>query len=275
MFLCERALLDLDTRFAIHENKSVIEIAEDGLEFWEWYSGIIRPNNPPRFNILDCSPQYSKLSLKNTVALWYSGGAESTFTHETIRKQNPDLLNINDFELFSGPHRTIGQIHFLSAVQSASLGYEISYLGVERNDLLLTPHSLARGFIERSSEFLERWSIYQPNNQIRSVCSHLYKEQIIKWLIKKRIRITGTCDILKGGDWCGGCFKCFEAYYSAKAVGLSLGFKLDPKKSTRFFAEFNRFIQSNFQDNYNNSYQHFVRLQICYHLEIDPKKDCW
>lgn len=269
-----RAVLDLQARRALYEGASSIQVAKQGVDFWLWYSAMLRPGNMPQIDVLEDAPLYPERDAVRPFALWFSGGIESSYTLQRISHLEPDLLSIDDFKLFSGSDRSFGQIHFLCAVVSATLGYNVSYIGVERNDLLLTKNATHQGFIERSPEFLDKWSSYQPNRQMHTICRDLHKEEILANLVAAGGKVTGTCDFFKDGRWCGGCFKCFEAFYTAKAIGVSLGISLDGKKCSRYYSEYERFIKSGFQDNYNNAYQYFVRLQIVYGLDMDSANDC-
>jgi hypothetical protein len=183
-------------------------------------------------------------------------------------------LQIEDFPVFASEHRKIGQIHFLCAAVAASLGFRRTYLGVERQDLVLAHNEFARGYVERTPDFIAAWSAYQPEHELVTVCGHLAKEDILRWLCERGIPITGTCDRLRGGRWCGDCYKCFEAFYTAKAVGLDLGFRLSRRGFDQYHGEYRRFVESDFTDNYNNAYQHYARLQILYHVKFEPEGDC-
>lgn len=267
-----RLLFDLRTRQQAFGPGEVIEIADGSEEFWIWYASIIRLERP--FRMVRCAeaPPYPAANGKR--ALWFSGGVESTYTLAHIRHLDPTLLHVEDFELFQSEHRKIGQIHFLCAAVASSLGYSQTYLGVERNDLLLCDDSFSRGYVERSNEFLQAWSRYQPEHSLLSVCNHLHKEEIIAWLQQKGLQITGTCDRYRGGRWCGDCYKCFEAFYTAKAVNIDLGIRLTRRAFTQYHGEYRRYIDSEFRDNFNNAYQHYVRLQIMRHLKFEPDTDC-
>jgi hypothetical protein len=186
----------------------------------------------------------------------------------------PTLLHIEDFAEFSGPDRRIGQIHFLCASIASSLGFGPIYLGMERADLLLGQNAFMRSYVERHPVFADWWSEYQPEHPLVTICGDLHKEQIIAWLHERSITVTGTCDQLSGGRWCGDCYKCFEAFYSAKAVGIDLGIRLARRAFERYYAEYRRYVDSGFSDNFNNAYHHYVRLQISYGLVFDPESDC-
>jgi hypothetical protein len=209
-------------------------------------------------------------------ALWFSGGVESTFVRTLLeaRGVSPTLLRIEDYPVFTGPDRRIGQIHFVCAVVASALGYGPIYLGMERNDLLLGSSPFMRGYVERHPVFAERWSEYQPDHPVLTLCGNRHKEGIISWLHERAIPITGTCDRLHGGQWCGDCYKCFEAYYSAKAVGVDLGVRLTAAAFDLYHGEYRRYVESGFVDNVNNAYQHYVRLQVSYGLTFDRRSDC-
>ena len=215
-----RAAFDLHARQQVFGLDPVIQIATGSEPFWEWYASTIRCGRPFELRPVSDVPPYPEPARE--LAIWYSGGVESTYTLAQIRHLDPVLLRLEDFPVFLGEHRRIGQIHFLCAAVAASLGFRLTYLGVERQDLLLAHHPFARGYVERSPAFVEAWSAYQPAHRLATACGHLAKEEILRWLCERRIPITGTCDRPHGGRWCGDCYKCFEAYYTAKAVGLVL-----------------------------------------------------
>lgn len=266
-----RVAFDLRTRQQVFGPEEVIEVAQGGEEFWEWYAATVRFDR--QFQLVTRSaPPYPTSNGKH--ALWYSGGVESTYTLEQIRGASPAILRIEDFPLFQSKHRRIGQIHFLCAAVASALGFNPIYLGVERNDLLLGKNRLSRQYVERTPGFLKAWSQYQPEHRLVSACSNLHKEEIIVWLHEKNIQITGTCDRLRNGQWCGDCYKCFEAFYAAKAVGIDLGIPLTRRGFDQYYGEYRRYVDSGFQDNFNNAYQQYVRLQIVYNLTFDPEKDC-
>jgi hypothetical protein len=109
---------------------------------------------------------------------------------------------------------------------------------------------------------------------VRTVAGGLHKEEMITWLHERGIPILGTCDRLTDGAWCGECYKCYEAFYSAKAVGIDLGIPLTRQAYELYHAEYERFVASGFTDNFNNASQHYVRLQITYGPLFDPDADC-
>jgi hypothetical protein len=244
------------------------------MAFWRRYAEFVRCGRPVE---ITGQPGYEPYApATRGPALWYSGGVESTYTKAVLDEQgiSPALLHIEDFPLFTGPDRRIGQIHFLCAAIASSLGYGPVYLGMERNDLLLGATPFMRGYVERHPFFASWWSEYQPEHQVITLCGHQHKEEIIAWLHERSIPVTGTCDRLRGGAWCGDCYKCFEAFYSAKSVGVDLGIPLARSGFDRYYGEYRRYLDSGFADNFNNAYQHYVRLQISYGLTFDPRSDC-
>jgi hypothetical protein len=267
-----RLAFDLAARKQVFGPETIIKIPAGKEEFWDWYASVVRCGREyelhPTVGVPDYPPVLSE------VALWFSGGVESTYTLAQIKELHPVILRIEDFDLFRGEHRKIGQIHFLCAAIAASLGFALTYLGVERNDLLLANNPSSRSYVERSESFVQAWSRYQPEHRLASVCSHLHKEEIVKWLDVQGLKITGTCDRLSGGPWCGECYKCFEAYYAAKAVGVDLGIRLKRHAFDRYHGEYKRYLDSGFTNNFNNAYQFYVRLQIMYHLRFEPELDC-
>lgn len=263
---------DLRARQQVFGAAEVIEIPSGCEGFWDWYATTIRCGRPHRLKAVRDVPDYPEPTRE--VAFWYSGGVESTYTREHIASLNPVILRIEDFPIFNSEHRKIGQIHFLCAAIAASLGFRTTYLGVERHDLLLAHNAFSRKYLERSEEFVRAWSLYQPSHQLKTVCGHLHKEEIIRWLHERGIKITGTCDRLRGGLWCGDCYKCFEAFYTAKAIGVDLGIPLTRRGFEEYHAQYRRYVESDFTDNFNNAYQHYVMLQIMYHLRFEPEIDC-
>jgi hypothetical protein len=270
-----RAIQDLETRSQVFGPRKVIRVPKNyHQEFWQWYAGFIRFG---REHILEADDTLKTLEYPEPdkpAALWYSGGAESTYTLHKISHLHPDLLSIQDYSVFWGSYRRIGQIHFICAVVGAQLGYKQIYIGVEKNELLLCRTAHSHSYVERDPLFLEHWNRYHPQNQLISVCSHLHKEEIIKELYELGIPTPGTCDNIKDG-WCGRCFKCFEAFYSAKVNGIDLGFRLKKEAFEQFYQrEYQPYVASGFKENPYNALQYFVRLQIIYGLEFNCEQDC-
>lgn len=265
-------MFDLNARRQTFAHEGSIHVPSGSEQFWNWYASMARGCGDYELVAVDGVLPYPPVT--HPYALWFSGGVESSYTLEQVRDLKPDLLHIEDFPVFFGEHRKIGQIHFLCAAIAASLGYATTFIGVERNDLLLANNTLSRRYLERSSAFIDEWSNYQAEHKLVSVCSHLHKEEIISWLVEHRVKITGTCDKYRGGSWCGDCYKCFEAFYSAKAVGVDLGIPLTRRAFNEYYSEYRRFVDSDFTDNFNNAYQHYARLQIMYHLRFEPERDC-
>lgn len=269
---CVRLRIDLDVRRQILCDATTVPIPRGSLPFWTWYSSIARRGEDLRFVEYDCEHAYPAASRR--VALWYSGGCESTYTLAEIGDQELDLLRIEDFRLFTSEHRRYGQIHFLCAAVAAALGYRCTYLGVERHDLLL-PHTAAAGrYLERSPGFLDAWSAYLPEHELKSVCRALAKEEILRSVVQRGLRLTGTCDRYKDGRWCGDCFKCYEAFYTAKAATVALPIRLHGDAFDRYHGEYQRYLQSGFVDNFNNAQQYFLRLQVMYNIRFDREADC-
>lgn len=270
-----RALQDLVIRQQIFGSNKVIRVPVNyDRKFWLWYAHSIRFRQECVFKIDDTLEPLEYPEPSKSVALWYSGGVESTYTLHKIKHLNPDLLSIDDYPVFFGTHRNIGQIHFLCAVVGAQLGYKQIYMGVEKNELFLCQNTVAYSFVERDPLFIEYWNSYRPQNKITSVCTNLHKEEIVKYLHEFDIQITGSCDNIANG-WCKQCFKCFEAFYSAKVNNIDLGFKLKREAFERFYnQEYLAYIASGFKKNPYNALQYFVRLQISYGLEFDSKQDC-
>jgi hypothetical protein len=272
--LCARSRVDLAARQDVFGPAAVVRAPASGSGFWRWYAEFVRCGRQVEIEEVTDVAEYP--AATGGPALWYSGGVESTFALVQLeaRSISPALLHIEDYPVFSGPDRRIGQIHFLCAVVASSLGYGPIYLGMERNDLLLGASEFMRGYVERHPVFADRWSEYQPEHAVLTLCGDWHKEEIISWLHERAIPITGTCDRLQGGAWCGDCYKCFEAYYSAKAVDVDLGIRLTCAAFDRYYGEYRRYVESGFADNFNNAYQHYVRLQVSYGLAFDRKQDC-
>lgn len=271
-----RALQDLVIRQQIlgGKNKVIKVPANYDRKFWQWYANFLTFGKELVFEVDEDIEPLEYPEPDKPVALWYSGGVESTYTLHKIKHLNPDLLSIDDYPVFSGEHRRVGQIHFLCAVVAAQLGYKQIYMGVEKNDLFICRNAVSHSFVERNHLFIDYWNNYRPQHEIISVCSHLHKEELIKYLYELNIQITGTCDNIKNG-WCGECFKCFEAFYSAKVNNIDLGFKLKRKAFKSFYEqEYLSYINSGFKTNPYNALQYFVRLQISYGLEFSREEDC-
>ncbi len=275
---CARLTLDLEIREQIQTGAPQVAVPEEGLSFWRWYKDWVNPFAKITLTPMHDAPSYPPISRQS--ALWYSGGCESTYCLDEISKtETPDLLAIGDFDLFEGRHRRYGQIHFLCAAIGAALGYRTTYAGVEKNDLLYSRVRIGDRYqggltIERTPEFMARWTAYVGDRAFTSVCSHLTKEQIYLELADRGLTIIGTCDTFDDGTWCGSCFKCFEAYYSCKAVGLEPPTKLSYQAFDTFHEEYARYVASGFRDNTNNAAQYFVRLQVIYGVQFERERDC-
>ena len=267
-----RTLVDLEIRRQVFNGGRVIEVPRGSEEFWSWYASTIRFGDEFEIASVDGIVDYPAPVHK--VALWYSGGVESTYSLQILQDRDPDLFSIDDFEVFTGPDRQIGQIHFICAAITAGLGYQTAYLGMERDDFLLARCRKAQHYVERHPIFAARWSAYQPQHQLHTVCGDLDKEEMILWLYKNGIKITGTCENLDQGRWCGECYKCFEAFYFAKAVDIDLGFKLSRAHFGDYYGKYQRYVSSGFTNNFNNSYHRFARLQIVHQVKFEPDLDC-
>jgi hypothetical protein len=270
----DRLAFDLAVRQDVFGDAESIRVADEDVESWGEYARFVRCGRP--IEVLGGAQVPGYPAADKGPALWFSGGVESTYTREVLAAQGiePTLLSIHDYDLFNGPDRKIGQIHFLCAAIASALGYGPIYLGMERNDLLLGRSEFMRGYFERHPRFADWWSRYQQAHPVRTVAGGLHKEEMITWLHERDIPILGTCDRLTDGAWCGECYKCYEAFYSAKAVGIDLGIPLTRQAYELYHAEYERFVASGFTDNFNNASQHYVRLQITYGPLFDPDADC-
>ncbi|WJS05555.1 hypothetical protein [Roseibium aggregatum] len=275
---CARLTLDLEIREKIQKGAPEVDVPDCGLAFWTWYKGWVNPFSETTLQPIQDVPNYPPIRRES--ALWFSGGCESTYCLDEIRKtEMPDLLSIRDFELFESRHRRYGQIQFLCAAIGAALGYRTTYAGVERNDLLLSrvvqrDRYLGGLTIERTPDFMDHWTEYVGDRAFTSVCRDLTKEQIYLELDSRGLKIKGTCDAFDDGTWCGSCFKCFEAFYSCKAVGLAPPTKLSYEAFDTFYAEYDQYISSGFQLNTNNAAQYFLRLQVIYGVQFERDRDC-
>lgn len=267
-----RTLADLEIRRKIFSGDRTIEVPRGSEAFWTWYAQTIRFGDEFELVAVDGIPDYPPPT--HDIVLWFSGGVESTYSLQMLQDKHPDLLSIHDYEVFSGPDRKIGQIHFICAAIAAGLGYKAIYLGMERDDFLLAHSKKAQGYVERHPSFATHWTAYQPDHQLHTLCGGLDKEEIILWLSRNDVKITGTCDNLDEGRWCGECYKCFEAFYFAKAVGVDLGIPLSREHFYDYYGKYQRYVASGFTDNFNNSYHRFARLQMRYLIEFDPEVDC-
>ncbi|GAA1938416.1 GNAT family N-acetyltransferase [Kitasatospora viridis] len=271
----ERLALDLAVRREVFGDAASIQVPDQDVAAWREFAEFLRCGRPIEVTGGAQWPAYPKPD--KGPALWYSAGVESTYVKAVLEEQGikPTLLDIADFDLFKGPDRRIGQVHFLCASIAASLGYGPIYLGMERADLMLGASEFMRGYTERHPYFADWWSRYQPEHQVITLVGGMHKEEIISWLHERGIGVTGTCDnAIPGRAWCGDCYKCFEAFYTAKPVGIDLGIPLTRAAFDRYHVEYRRFVDSEFTDNYNNAYQHYVRLQITYGPIFDPDVDC-
>lgn len=275
---CTRLVLDLEIRRKIQTSSPEVDVPTHGLDFWTWYKDWVNPFAEIALRPVGDFPDYPPVRKES--ALWFSGGCESTYCLDEIRKtQTPDLLHIDDFDLFRGRHRRYGQIHFLCAAIGAALGYRTTHAGVERNDLLLSRVVQGERFlggltIERTPEFMDRWTQYVGDRAFTSVCRDLTKEQVYLELDARGLEIRGTCDAFDDGTWCGSCFKCFEAFYSCKAVGLAPPVRLSCAAFDMFHAEYDRYVSSGFRLNTNNAAQYFLRLQVIYGMQFERDIDC-
>src|SRR5262245_6868808 len=112
-----RVTFDLQARLQVFGPGELINIAEGSEDFWQWYASTVRFNRPFRLSVRGDVPPYPPASGES--AIWFSGGAESTYTFEKVRVRSPKILRIEDFSLFESEHRRFGQIHFLCAVTAA------------------------------------------------------------------------------------------------------------------------------------------------------------
>lgn len=269
-----RARSYLEARRALDDpatNRLALGMA-DALEFWRWYASMIRPEAAIR--IVPAAEEPPPFPEPNgQVCLWFSGGAESTFTLRKIEHLQPTLLCYEDFASVLDPYRGRGQVHLLLASVSAGLGYSVAYLGVERNDLLIGRNPATWPFVERSAQFIEEWNRHHPGHRLRTCCGSLHKEEIVAALLRWEQPFS-SCDRRSGG-WCRDCFKCFEAYYSARAMGLDIGYRLTRRVFEQIHdREYVPYVASGFRTNPFNALQYFVRLQISYGLVFDPDADC-
>ncbi|OLT60085.1 hypothetical protein [Moorena bouillonii] len=270
-----KAAQDLNIRHQILTGEQVIKVPPNyDREFWGWYASFITFGKEHSFEVDNTLPSLEYPKPHKPVALWYSGWVESTYTLHKIEHLKPDLLSIDDYPVFSGPHRRVGQVHFLCAAVAAQLGYEKIYIGMERNDLFVCRNAVSHSFIERDPLFAQHWNKYCSGNEVISVCSHLHKEELIEYLHKNSIPFDGSCDNSNKG-WCRDCFKCFEAFYSAKVNNIDLGFKLTRSVFRNLYEqEYMTYVHSRFKENPYNALQYFMRLQISYGLDFSMEDDC-
>lgn len=268
-----RALGDLEIRQRVlaHDEGQVPVPGRD-MAFWRAYAELVAGGGREFIEADEGQPAFPKPNGR--AALWYSGGVESTYT-QLIVDEPVDLLRLEDFSLFTSPHRKLGQVHFLCALIAADLGYSRTYLGMERDDFLLTANPSSWPFAERHPRFAKLWSEHRPENAVVTLCGHLEKEEIMRELASRGVSVEGTCDRLDGGRWCGGCYKCFEAFYFSRAAGVDLGITLSRSSCERYYNNYERYLRSGFTDSFNNSYHRFARLQMRYQIAIDRSRDCF
>lgn len=266
-----RALEELST--------TPLSFPEDGMyEFWAWYANNMRSGSSvqvhPSSERLDDFPEPN-----GAVCLWRSDRSASAYTFHTIAHLRPTLLLVEDYsdflEPFYGKEQGLEsrQSNLVLACLSAGMGYSVTYLGVERDDLLIGVGRATHASIERSPEFITTWNRFHPRHRLRSCCAHLHKEQIIRKLLTTGVPFS-NCDSFKS-TWCGDCFGCFEAYYSAKAVGLDPGFRLTGRIYDQIYSQaYLDYLKSGFKNDPADVLHYFVRLQIVYKLEFDRSVDC-
>ena len=260
--------------------EKIVELAfddDDAAAFWTWYASMLCPASGQGANVVRVThsrpPVPAFPDPGGGVALWFSGGAESTYTLKRIEHLRPTLLRYEDLETLLAPYRGGGQVHLVLAAVSAGMGFSVAYLGVERNDLLLGADPRTWRYVERTPLFIQRWNRFHPQHRLRTCCGELEKEQIVAALLRGGI-VFSSCDRQPSG-WCRNCFKCFEAYYSAKAVGLDIGFRLSTEVFDQIHdREYLPYVASGFRLNPFNALQYFVRLQIVHGLTFDRDRDC-
>jgi hypothetical protein len=268
---CPRLALDLSIRRQLFCGDDQLEVPEGTGAFWRWLASYVRPGRPQRIIERRGLPVYPP--VREAEALWFSAGCESTYCLHRIDSPRLELLAIEDFPQFHGEDRKIGQIHFIAAAIGAALGYRTVHMGVERHDLLLTRRANGGRYVERSPAFLDAWSGALGDRELRSECRDMTKEDIFLELERLGLTPTGTCDRNKDGQWCGECFKCYEAFYTAKAVDCATGAWISPAAFDRYNHEYREYIESEFALNFNNAQQYFARLQIMYDLRFDRAQD--
>jgi hypothetical protein len=266
-----RALEDLST--------TQLFFPEDGMyEFWFWYAGMIHRNHSvhiqPSREQLDSFPEPN-----NGVCLWCSNKAAFAYTFHTIAHLHPTLLRVEDYSnflaLFYNKEHDLEnrQSNLVLACLSAAMGYSVTYLSIERDDLLIGVDRITGASIEHSPEFITTWNRYHPRHRLRSCCAHLHKEEIIRELLTNDVPFS-NCDNEKT-TWCRDCFGCFEAYYSAKAIGLELGFRLTSRIYDQIYGHaYADYLKSGFKNDPANILHYFVRLQIIYKLKFERSVDC-
>jgi hypothetical protein len=270
--LGERALGDLEIRRRVLTGGTgPVPVPRQDLPFWRAYGALVA-GGAAEFS--DDGVDHPRFPEPNgRAALWYSGGVESTYT-KLVLDEPVDLLHIEDFALFDTPHRKLGQVHFLCALIAADLGYSRTYLGMERDDFLVTAAPSSWPYAERHPRFAAVWTEHREGNAVLTLCGDMEKEEIIRELADRGVRVEGTCDRLKDGRWCGECYKCFEAFYFARAAGVDLGISLRRSACTRYYDSYERYLRSGFTDSFNNSYHRFARLQMRHQIAVDPERDC-
>jgi hypothetical protein len=71
-----RLAFDLRARQQVFGPAATIEVPAGGESFWQWYAATIRCGRPFRLEPVEGGPPYPEAT--RDVALWFSGGAEST-----------------------------------------------------------------------------------------------------------------------------------------------------------------------------------------------------
>lgn len=265
----------LELRAQLHDpHCRVLRVPENANpEFWRWYAGMLRADCTTE--VVPASDRIATFPPANgQVCLWYSGGVESTYTLDRIRDLDPVLLSYEDYSGSVDQFRLGGQVHLILAVLAAHMGFSTTYLGVERNDLFLSVSQKARSMVERVPLFIDRWNDFHADHVLRTACADFHKEELLVKVLDAGHSTFSSCDRIAGG-WCTDCFKCYEAYYSAKAMGRDLGFKLSRRVYSEIHdGEYLEYLNSGFRVNRYNAQQYFVRLQILYGLEFDMAADC-
>ncbi len=270
----------LEARRALDEGRPVHLALGDlpGARFWTWYGGMVRPELSRRTSAAAdpsgstaAAPQFPAPSGR--VAVWYSSGAKSTYTLARVEHLRPTVLRYEDYEPFLAPYRGEGFLPLILAAASAGMGFSVAYLGVERNDLVVGAEPSTWRHVERTPAFIDQWNHFHPQHRLRSCCRDLEKEAVVAALLDEG-RSFSSCHRRRSG-WCRDCHGCLEAYYSAKATGRDIGFRLTRSVFDQVHTgEYRPYVASDFRRNPRNDLQYLVRLQIVHGLTFEPDRDC-
>lgn len=202
------------------------------------------------------------------LAFWRSTGIASAYTWTRVVHLEPEVLSYEDVMLRTGLHPGPGPGPLVLAALSAHLGMSCSYVGIAAS-----PATVAdRGALDGPA-FVSLWNEFHPGHRLRTVCADLTRDRLLAALPAGSERDLSSCDRRAEG-WCGDCSSCFTAFYTAKAVGRPLGFRLSGAIFDDLYTRrYRRYLASEFQDGDSDTLRCLAHLQMTYGLRFDRTLD--